>query len=101
MKRIIIILVIAVIVTPIVAIKTIYAFAEPQKVEKKAHVENAIVIIPMNEDNEGRELYILKTNDSTYTHMYAEEIAMSLLRDSVVVDEMIHFCDHIECKEGQ
>lgn len=60
-----------------------------------------IVITPMNQDNEGRELYIMEVNGKVYDYMYAEEIGMSLLRDSVLTDEMIHFCDHEECKEGQ
>jgi hypothetical protein len=101
MKRIIIIYAMAVIVMPIATIGAIYAFVKPpQKVEKKAN-DNAIVIIPMNQDNEGRQLFILKTKDSTYEYMYAEEIGMSLLKDSVVTDEMIHFCDHFECQESQ
>lgn len=100
MKRIIIIYAIAVIAIPTLTIGTMYAFFKPEKkVEKKSN--DAFVIIPMNEDNEGRQLYILKTKDSTYEYMYAEEIGMSLLRDSVVVDEMIHFCDHLECQESQ
>lgn len=98
MKRFMMIYLTAVVLLPIATIGTIYAFVKPEK--KKAET-NGIVIIPMNEDNEGRELYIMKTKDSTYEYMYAEEIAMSLMRDSVVVDEMIHFCDHQECKEGQ
>lgn len=60
-----------------------------------------ITIIPMNEDNDGRPLFVVKMNGKEQEYMYAEEIGVSLLRDSIIQDEMIHFCDHEECKENQ
>jgi len=115
MKRIIIIYAIAVIALPIASIGTMYALFKPkQQVEtcktvkdRAKHLaenlhDEEIAIIPLNEDNEGRALYnVVLPSGKVIEMMYAEEIAMSLLRDSIVVDEMIHFCDHIECKEGQ
>ncbi len=67
----------------------------------RAKNQKQFIIIPMNQENEGRPLFTLKTKDSTYDYMYAEEIAVSLIRDSVIVDEMVHMCDHDECWEQQ
>lgn len=63
---------------------------------KPAPVKNQkeFVVIPMGEENEGRPLFTLKTKDSVYNYMYAEEIGMSILRDTIVMNEMIQFCDH-------
>lgn len=52
------------------------------------------VIVPMEEDNEGRPLFILKTKDSVYDYMYAEEVVASIIRDTIVIDEMLHLCDN-------
>ena len=71
----------------------IYADYHNQKAKKKDSRKDEIVIIPMNEDNEGRPLFTVKTKDSTYDYMYAEEIAASLLMDSIITDEMLHICD--------
>lgn len=67
-----------------------YRETEPVKVN---YPDNAMVIVPMNDDNEGRPLYTVTYQDSTVDYMYAEEIAASLLRDSLVHDEMIELCE--------
>lgn len=67
---------------------------------KRVRNQKQFIIIPMNQDNEGRPLFTLKTKDSTYDYMYAEEIAVSLIRDSVIINEMVHICDHDECWEN-
>lgn len=78
-----------------------YVTAKETEPKKPKYPENAMVIVPMYEDNEGRELYTVTYQDTTIEYMYAEEIGMSILRDSLVTDEMIHFCDHEVCKENQ
>ncbi len=69
-----------------------------QKAKKDLKKDHKIVIIPMNEDNEGRPLFTVEVNGEVHEYMYAEEIGMSLLRGGWVTDEMIHFCDHQECE---
>lgn len=69
-----------------------YRETEPKKTIYPDNA-NAMVIVPMNEDNEGRPLYTVTYQDSTVDYMYAEEIAASLLRDSLVHDEMIELCN--------
>jgi hypothetical protein len=54
------------------------------------------VIVPMEEDNEGRPLFTMKRSGDTaaYEYMYAEEVVASMIRDTIVVDEMLHLCDN-------
>jgi hypothetical protein len=52
---------------------------------------NKITITRTNEDVDGRPLFILEMNGEVEEQVYAEEIGMSLLRDSIILDEMIQF----------
>lgn len=85
------------IITLTVLMFIVYKETEAKPVPAKA----GMTITPMNEDNEGRPLFIVEVNGKVYDYMYAEEIGVSLLRDSIITDEMIHFCDHKECLENQ
>lgn len=68
---------------------------------KPDYPKDAMVIIPLYEDNEGRELYDVIYKDSLQEQMYAEEIAATLLYHRTVFNEDIRLCDSQECKGNQ
>lgn len=72
------------------------ATTEP-KPKTELKVQKQFIITPMNEDNEGRPLFTLRISGDTtvYDYMYAEEVVASMIRDTIVVDEMLHLCDNL------